>query len=66
MNSFFFILIAFGALATLFVLVRGIVLMASGKDVGGKRQNKLMVNRVILQAVTILIVVVFLMFASGR
>ncbi|API60349.1 hypothetical protein BSL82_14515 [Tardibacter chloracetimidivorans] len=66
MNSFFFILIALGALATLFVLVRGIVLMASGKDVGGKRQNKLMVNRVILQAVTILIVVVFLMFASGR
>lgn len=66
MNSFFFVLIALGALATLFVLVRGIVLMASGKDVGGKRQNKLMVNRVILQAVTILIVVVFLMFASGR
>lgn len=64
MNTFFFILILLGAFATLAVLVRGIVLMASGKDVTGERQNKLMVNRVALQALTVVIVIVFLMFTG--
>lgn len=66
MNTFFVILIALGAVATLVVLVRGILLMASGKDVTGERQNKLMMNRVIFQAATILVVIVFLAFFSGR
>lgn len=67
MSTFFFVIVTIAALATLAVLVRGVLTMASGKEGTGERQNKLMVQRVILQAITILLVIVFLMFMGvGR
>lgn len=67
MNTFLFTLVLIAAIATLVVLIRGVLLMASGKDVTGERQNRLMVSRVILQGATIAIVIIFLMFMGvGR
>ena len=67
MSTFFFVIITIAALATLAVLIRGVLMMASGKQGTAERQNKLMVQRVILQAVTIVLVIVFLMFMGvGR
>lgn len=67
MSNLFFFLIIIAALATLVVLVRGVLLMASGKDITGERQNRLMTMRVGLQGLAILFVIIFLMLAgSGR
>ena len=66
MQTFVFILIAAMALATLYVLVRGVITMAQGKDITGERSQALMCKRVIYQAIAILFVVLFLMLASGR
>lgn len=49
--------------ATLFVLVAGVVLMASGGKLNAKYGNKLMQWRVVLQAIAILIL--FLIFAKA-
>lgn len=65
MNTFIIIFIVLGALATAAVLVRGIILMATGKDVGGQKSNKLMFQRVGLQAFTVLLVVVLLLLSRG-
>jgi len=47
------ILIVIGALATLFVLIKGVVGMAQGKDITGQRSQQLMQKRVMVQAITI-------------
>lgn len=65
MKTALFVLIILAALATLGVLIRGIVLMASGKDVTGEAQNRLMTMRVGLQAVAIVFVMLFLLLARG-
>ena len=44
------ILIVLGALATLFVLVKGVIGMAQGKDMTGQRSQELMRKRVLFQA----------------
>jgi len=61
-----FILIILAAMATLFVLARGVFLMASGRDISGHRQNRLMGMRVGLQALAIILVVLFLLLARGH
>ncbi len=66
MQTFVFILIAAMALATLYVLVRGVITMAQGKDITGERSQALMRKRVMYQAIAILLVVLFLLLASGR
>jgi hypothetical protein len=66
MQTFIFILIIAAALATLFVLVKGVIGMANGKDVTGERSQGLMRQRVMFQAIAILLIVVFLMMAGGR
>ena len=66
MQTFTFILIIAAALATLFVLVKGVIGMANGKDVTGVRSHGLMRQRVMFQAIAILLIVVFLMMAGGR
>ena len=66
MQTFVFILIAAAALATLYVLVRGVITMAQGKDITGERSQALMRRRVMYQAIAILFVVLFLLLASGR
>ncbi len=65
MQTFLMFLIAVAALATLYVLVKGVIGMAQGKDVTGERSQALMRNRVMLQAVAIILVILFLMVARG-
>ena len=50
--------------ATAYVLVRGIMAMASGKDVSGEQQQNYMQKRVIFQGVAILIVALILALAG--
>jgi Hypoxia induced protein conserved region len=59
MKPFLILLVVLGALATGVVLVRGILIMASGKDPSGRRSNQMMWYRVLFQGVTIALVVIF-------
>jgi hypothetical protein len=59
------ILLVLAALATLFVLIRGVVTMAGGKDLTGQRSQELMRKRVLFQAVAIFLAVLLLLVASG-
>jgi hypothetical protein len=52
--------------AVLYVLVRGVIAMANGKDVSGEIQQGYMQKRVLYQGIAIVIVVLILAFASGR
>ena len=52
--------------ATLYVLVRGVIAMASGKDVTGHQQQNWMRKRVLYQGFAIMIVALILLLASGR
>ncbi len=52
--------------ATAYVLVRGVISMASGKDTTGARQQDWMRKRILFQGVAIAIVVVILMLARAR
>ena len=60
------LLLAMGA--TAYVLVRGVIAMASGKDISGERQQGYMRKRVLFQAIAIIIVILILAMAgaSGR
>ena len=57
------LLLAMGA--TAYVLVRGVIAMASGKDVTGEQQQLWMRRRVLYQAVAILIVILILVVAGA-
>ena len=54
--------------ATAYVLIRGVMAMASGKDISGERQQNYMRKRVLFQAIAIIIVILILVVAgaSGR
>jgi hypothetical protein len=61
------ILIVLAAGATLFILIKGVIGMAQGKDITGQRSQALMQKRVLFQAITILLVVLLLLIAgNGR
>ncbi len=64
MNTVLVIFMVLAALGTLSVLARGIWIMAQGKDVTGKQQNRMMNYRVGLQALAILFIV--LLFLVNR
>lgn len=66
MNSFLFILLLVAMGAVLYVLVRGVIAMANGKDVTGEVQQSYMQKRVLYQAIAIVIVVLILAMAGGR
>ena len=66
MQTLLIILIVLAAGATLFVLVKGVIGMAQGKDVSGVRSQDLMRKRVMFQAVAIVLVVLLLLLAGGR
>jgi hypothetical protein len=53
MNGFIIFMIVIMALLTAGALARGIYIMASGKDVGGKQSNKMMWYRVLFQGIAI-------------
>ena len=59
------ILIVLGALATLFVLIKGVVGMARHTDPTGQRSQQLMQKRVLFQAITILLAVALLAVMSN-
>ena len=65
MNGLLIALIVLAAGATAYVLIRGVITMASGKDVTGQQSNKLMSMRVALQAATIMLVLLLLVI-GGR
>jgi hypothetical protein len=62
------VLLILAMAATLYVLVRGVIAMASGKDLTGEQSQKWMQRRVLFQAVAIVIVILILIVAgsSGR
>ena len=65
MSTFLFILLLIAMAAVVYVLVRGVIAMAQGKDVSGEVQQQYMRKRVMYQAVAIVIVILILAMASG-
>jgi hypothetical protein len=66
MNTILFILLLVAMAAVVYVLVRGVIAMANGKDVSGEVQQGYMQKRVLYQGIAIVIVVLILALASGR
>ncbi len=68
MSTLMIILLVLAMGATFYVLVRGVMAMASGKDVTGEQQQNWMRKRVLFQAVAIVLVALILIVAgaSGR
>ena len=62
------ILLLLAMAATLYVLVRGVMNMASGTDLTGEQSQQWMRRRVLFQAVAIVLVILILVVAgaSGR
>jgi len=65
MNTLLIILLVLAMGATAYVLVRGVMAMASGKDVSGERQQSYMRKRVLFQAVAIIMVMLILVVAGA-
>ena len=65
MNTVLIILLLAAMGATAYVLIRGVMAMASGKDVSGERQQSYMRKRVMFQAVAIIIVILILVMAGA-
>ncbi len=65
MQTILIILILAAAGATAFVLVKGVIGMAQGKDVTGVRSQDLMRKRVMFQAAAILLAVLLMLLAAG-
>ena len=66
MNTLLLILLVLAMGATAFVLVKGVIAMASGKDIGGVRQQKAMRQRVFYQFIAIAIVMLILLLARSN
>ena len=64
-NTLLIILLVGAMAATAYVLVRGVIAMASGKDVTGEAQQNWMRKRVLFQAVAIVIIALILILASA-
>jgi hypothetical protein len=65
MNAILVILLLLAMGATAYVLVRGVMAMASGKDISGERQQDYMRKRVLFQAVAIILVILLLVVAGA-
>ena len=65
MSTLLIILLVLAMGATAYVLVRGVIAMASGKDLSGERQQSYMRKRVLFQAVAIIIVMLILVVAGA-
>jgi hypothetical protein len=65
MNTILIILLLLAMGATAYVLVRGVMAMASGKDLSGERQQEYMRKRVLFQAIAIIIVILILVVAGA-
>ena len=65
MSPILIILLLLAMGATAYVLVRGVIAMASGKDISGERQQDYMRKRVLFQAVAIILVILILVVAGA-
>ena len=65
MTGILTLFIVLAALATLAMLIRGVVTMAGGKDVTGVRSQALMRARIKWQVITIILVVIVLLLARS-
>ena len=65
MSTLLIILLVLAMGATAYVLVRGVIAMASGNDLSGERQQSYMRKRVLYQAVAIIIVMLILIVAGA-
>lgn len=65
MSTLLIILLVLAMGATAYVLVRGVMAMASGKDLSGERQQDYMRKRVLFQAVAIILVILILVVAGA-
>ncbi len=65
MNSLLFILLLIAMAAVAYVLVRGVIAMANGRDVSGEVQQGYMQKRVLFQGIAIVIAVIILLIAGG-
>jgi len=65
MRVILIVLLVLAAGATLFVLVKGVIGMAQGKDITGQRSQELMRKRILFQAIAIAIAVLLLLTVSG-
>jgi len=64
MNPILLILLLLAMAATAYVLVRGVIAMASGRDVTGEQQQNWMRKRVLFQGVAIVLVILILVVAG--
>ena len=65
MSTLLIILLVLAMAATAYVLVRGVIAMASGKDLSGEQQQNYMRKRVLFQAVAIILVILILAVAGN-
>lgn len=65
MRILLLILLLLAMAAVVYVLVRGVIAMASGKDVTGEQSQMWMRRRVLFQAVAIVLVVLILAIAGA-
>ena len=65
MRILLLILLLAAMAGVVYVLVRGVIAMASGKDVTGEQSQMWMRRRVLFQAVAIVIVILILVLASA-
>lgn len=65
MSVLLIILLLVAMAATAYVLVRGVLAMASGKDASGTQQQGWMRKRVLFQGVALVLVMLILVLASG-
>lgn len=61
MNTFLVILLVLAMGATAYVLVRGVMTMAQGKELSGEQQQQWMRKRVQFQAIAIVLVILILL-----
>jgi ABC-type nickel/cobalt efflux system permease component RcnA len=59
------ILLLLAMAATAYVLVRGVIGMASGKDLTGQESQKWMQRRVLFQGIAIMLVILILVVAGA-
>jgi hypothetical protein len=64
MSTLLIILLVLAMGATAYVLVRGVIAMASGKDLSGEQQQNYMRKRVLYQAIAIVIVILIFVVAG--
>ena len=64
MNIFLVILLVLAMAATVYVLARGVITMAQGKELSSEQQQQWMRKRVQFQALAIILVIIILLAAG--